>query len=259
MDSNGFHKKLATTVLFMIALVGLGRFSLSFIEKVRRLWAESNGANASDKLRALLAEYNTLRREILSRIRLQVTIMNIYLVFLPAFYWFVLTSRKFFLLLILGPIAGGFLALWVFEHRLIVLISTYILEEIEEKKLSELFANPFPNHPNWRLMGWQHYYGAHLLSIPRYVIALTVWLVLIGILPSIAACLLVLSNNLLGPLSWMQRFFFVDEFEWGTTVFGTILTAILLMLDAYSLVIGYRELFSKQTRALRRPTAQSPF
>ncbi|TSC64219.1 MAG: hypothetical protein G01um1014106_225 [Parcubacteria group bacterium Gr01-1014_106] len=166
----------------------------------------------ANQLDTVLTEYRTIRDEIVRTEDRQIRIVSVYIVAVGAAYAFMAGREKnhWDLLPFLGIFTAGFLWLYVAQGRLVTLLSSYMLEVLEGKKIPALAGKirasagisltPAEKQP----IGWQHFYRNHhsysRLNTLRVLWGATLFVGL-GMLPPCGYCLAVLKHFLCTSVS----------------------------------------------------------
>lgn len=118
-----------------------------------------NGDKDERRLRAVLAEYQLTRQEIVATLGRKASLIQFYLIYLATAYGYVLGADKFGLVPLISVGSAAFFAAWLFEHELVILLSTYLRDELEDKKFPKLLTD---DEQSELWVDWQHYYGRRL-------------------------------------------------------------------------------------------------
>lgn len=163
------------------------------------------------QFQAVLAEYASLRKEIVATIDLQTKALQLFLFALAAVYGFLVQSREFAFLPMVGVVTTGFVSFYILQGRVVTALSHYVLEEIERKKIPALTGQiPAPAQEDQQQLlpiGWQHQYqsvypegGLRWFKIVWY------WCIFggLGFVPAVAYDLLILKHLLCAPSVWIE-------------------------------------------------------
>lgn len=93
-----------------------------------------------NQLNAVLKKYSTLRDEILVWTRSELTIITALFSIASALLGYATISGNYNILLILPPVTFVGVYLWLSDHCMIRLLSAYISEEIEKRRLPEVIG-----------------------------------------------------------------------------------------------------------------------
>lgn len=99
-----------------------------------------NGDIQDRRFRAVLSEHQITRQEITATNGRKASLVQFFLLFLFASYGYVLPDERIGFLPIIGIGSTAFFAAWLFEHELVILLSTYLRDEIEANKFPKLLS-----------------------------------------------------------------------------------------------------------------------
>jgi len=143
-----------------------------------------------NELEVVLAEYRTLRDEILRKFDLHLQIYSVYTSGLLVFYGLMFVHKVYDVITVVPFFALCFVLRILWEQSLIRKISEYILLEIERNKIPMLVGmvstsqSQNANYTNlW--MGWQHFYAEKTSGPKYYKHSMLVLFVLLSAAPAI--------------------------------------------------------------------------
>lgn len=151
----------------------------------------------------LMSEHQLTRQEINATNGRKLLLFQIYLVFASGAYGYVFVQERYYLLPFIGLVATGFIAAWLFEHFLVLLLSAYLLDELEDKLIPTLLQQPTLAD---RFVGWQHFYGEHIGVVAWfYKFFAVLFFGLVGIGPAVVASMSAMLG--LGEWWWAHLLF----------------------------------------------------
>jgi len=114
------------------------------------------------QLDAILTEYESVRKEKIRRIELQIKLIEGYLLGLAAVYAGIIQYKFWEILPIVGFTASVITLFWTERQRVIQTLRDYIQYEIEAKKIPMLLGSLGEKEA---LLNWQHFYSKNFLKI----------------------------------------------------------------------------------------------
>lgn len=143
------------------------------------------------KLKAVLAEFDAMRSEILERLKFFNQEYKFFLTVLGAVYVFLLKFKLMIFVIFIPMISYAFLLSLSGEYSMIFLISEYIRQEIEERKIPEILGartltndsekSAGPSHRDL-YMGWEHFHRSTTHKMYHRG-AMMIWFFLLSVIP----------------------------------------------------------------------------
>lgn len=192
---------------------------------------------------AVLAEYRAMRDEIVRTIERQFRSVAVYIVGLGAAYGFMAGRERshWDLLPFLGVFAAGFFWLYVAQSRLVTLLSLYVLEELEGRRIPALVGN-IQGVEDILPISWQHFYRHHLDS-SRFKLYRALWTLTLffglGMLPPMGYCFVTLWHYHWSCVPAMQNTVWASM---GSVVGTPVICGILgiMVFACWSLIAARR-------------------
>jgi hypothetical protein len=123
--------------------------------------SEQEAVANQDKLRAVLAQYEALRGELLQKFRHHLQLYSVTVAALSVIIAYVLAQKAYDVLLVIPMLSSAFAFRYIWEQNVIVLLCTYVREEIEGKMIPALIGRRLETREGaseeyW--LGWEHYF-----------------------------------------------------------------------------------------------------